>query len=182
MGPERQPDAAAGALDDAEDASIIDEGGQADPAPVQAPQQPPPPPPASARTIPQRLVRLEEDVQGLRRDVGSLRGLVERSMTDQGRFSTWMMTCMTQLMDASGLTYQAFDGTFRGSSPAAFQRRTRQRTGEASSTAGPAAARPMIPPIFTFYLSNKPGRPREGNINEYWWRIYESGNLEVLES
>ncbi|GJW49156.1 hypothetical protein Tco_0090507, partial [Tanacetum coccineum] len=20
--------------------------------------------------------------------------------------------------------------------------------------------------------------PREGNINEYWWRIYESGNLE----
>ncbi|GJV85083.1 hypothetical protein Tco_1524981, partial [Tanacetum coccineum] len=24
------------------------------------------------------------------------------------------------LMDASGLTYQAFDGTFRGSSPAAF--------------------------------------------------------------
>ncbi|GJS16902.1 hypothetical protein Tco_0411374 [Tanacetum coccineum] len=25
-------------------------------------------------------------------------------------------------------------------------------------------------------------RPREGNIDEYWWRIYESGNLEVLES
>ncbi|GJU11713.1 hypothetical protein Tco_1134109 [Tanacetum coccineum] len=24
--------------------------------------------------------------------------------------------------------------------------------------------------------------PRERNINEYWWRIYESGNLEVLES
>ncbi|GJX48877.1 hypothetical protein Tco_0275722 [Tanacetum coccineum] len=24
--------------------------------------------------------------------------------------------------------------------------------------------------------------PREGNINEYWWRIYKSGNLEVLES
>ncbi|GJY79127.1 hypothetical protein Tco_0484928, partial [Tanacetum coccineum] len=23
--------------------------------------------------------------------------------------------------------------------------------------------------------------PREGNINEYWWRIYISGNLEVLE-
>ncbi|GKD66806.1 hypothetical protein Tco_1308914 [Tanacetum coccineum] len=135
MRPERQPDAAAGALDDAEDASIVDEGGQADPAPVQAPQQPPPPPPASAKTIPQRLVRLEEDVQGLRRDIGSLRGLVERSMTDQGRFSTWMMTCMTHLMDASGLTYQAFDGTLRGSSPASFQRQTRQRTGEASTSA-----------------------------------------------
>ncbi|GJR24151.1 hypothetical protein Tco_0972678 [Tanacetum coccineum] len=25
-------------------------------------------------------------------------------------------------------------------------------------------------------------RPREGNIDEYWWRIYESGNIEVLES
>ncbi|GKC11329.1 reverse transcriptase domain-containing protein [Tanacetum coccineum] len=24
--------------------------------------------------------------------------------------------------------------------------------------------------------------PCEGNIDEYWWRIYESGNLEVLES
>ncbi|GKE18540.1 hypothetical protein Tco_1426117 [Tanacetum coccineum] len=82
MGPERQPDAAAGAPIIAKDAPAVDEG------------------------------RLEEDVQGLHRDVGSLRGLVERSMTDQGRFSTWMMTCMTQLMDASGLTYQAFDGTF----------------------------------------------------------------------
>ncbi|GJZ03114.1 hypothetical protein Tco_0521075 [Tanacetum coccineum] len=135
MGPERQPDAAAGALAVAEDAPAVDEGDQAVSAPVQAPQQPPPPPPAAARTMPQRLGRLEEEVQGLRRDVGSLRGLVERSMTDQGRFSTWMMSCMAQLMDASGLTYQAFDGTFRGSSPAAFQRRTRQRTGEASTSA-----------------------------------------------
>ncbi|GJX50763.1 hypothetical protein Tco_0277608 [Tanacetum coccineum] len=25
-------------------------------------------------------------------------------------------------------------------------------------------------------------RPRERNINKYWWRIYKSGNLEVLES
>ncbi|GKA52010.1 hypothetical protein Tco_0745206 [Tanacetum coccineum] len=25
-------------------------------------------------------------------------------------------------------------------------------------------------------------RHREGNIDEYWWRIYKSGNLEVLES
>ncbi|GJR25300.1 hypothetical protein Tco_1101532 [Tanacetum coccineum] len=95
------------------------------------------------RTIPQRLGILEEDVQGLRRDVGSLCGLVERSMTDQGRFSTWLMTCMTQLMDASGLTYQAFDISFRGSSPATFQRRTRQRTGEAStSTAQPDPLQP----------------------------------------
>ncbi|GKE36432.1 hypothetical protein Tco_1459837 [Tanacetum coccineum] len=75
------PFAAAGAPAVTKDALIIDEGGQADPAPEQAPQQPPPPSPTTARTIPQRLRRLEEDVQGLRRDVGSLRGLVERSMT-----------------------------------------------------------------------------------------------------
>ncbi|GJU58763.1 hypothetical protein Tco_1236529 [Tanacetum coccineum] len=49
--------------------------------------------------------------------------------------------------------------------------------------AGLAAAMPMIPHIFIFCLYlTKPGRPREGNIDEYWWRIYESGNLEVLES
>ncbi|GKG16734.1 hypothetical protein Tco_0361691 [Tanacetum coccineum] len=59
---------------------------------------------------------------------------MERSMTDQGRFSTWMISCMAQLMEASGQTYQAFDGTFRGSSPAAFQRRTRQRTDGASTS------------------------------------------------
>ncbi|GJY97329.1 hypothetical protein Tco_0514239 [Tanacetum coccineum] len=104
MGPERQPDATAGALAIAEDAPVVDEGDQT----VLTP--------------------------GLRRDVGSLRGLVERSITDQGRLSTWMMTCMTQLMDASGLTYQAFNQTFRGSSPLAFQRRTRQRTDGASTS------------------------------------------------
>ncbi|GKB52067.1 hypothetical protein Tco_0902820 [Tanacetum coccineum] len=38
---------------------IVDEGVQANPAPMQAPQQPPPPP-ATGRTMPQRLGRLEE--------------------------------------------------------------------------------------------------------------------------
>ncbi|GKF99153.1 hypothetical protein Tco_0297936, partial [Tanacetum coccineum] len=38
------------------------------------------------------------------------------------------------LMEASGQTYQAFNGTFRGSLPAAFQRRTRQRTDGASTS------------------------------------------------
>ncbi|GJT55871.1 hypothetical protein Tco_0990925, partial [Tanacetum coccineum] len=80
------PDAAAGAPTVAEDAPAVDEGDQAIPALVQAPQQPPPPPHPAARTVPQRLGRLEEDVKGLRRDVGSLRGLVERLMTDQGRY------------------------------------------------------------------------------------------------
>ncbi|GKE86303.1 hypothetical protein Tco_1560045, partial [Tanacetum coccineum] len=71
------------------------------------------------------------------RDFRSLRGLVERSITDQGRVSTWMVSCMMQLIEASGQTYQAFDRTFRGSSLAIFERRTRQRTGEASTSAAP---------------------------------------------
>ncbi|GKC54437.1 hypothetical protein Tco_1077182 [Tanacetum coccineum] len=33
-------------------------------------------------------------------------------------------------------------------------------------------------PVFPMFFAG----PREGNIDEYWWRIYESGNLEVLES
>ncbi|GJR34638.1 hypothetical protein Tco_1210322 [Tanacetum coccineum] len=118
LGPKRQPNAMVGAPEAAEDAPIDDEGGQAVPTPVQAPQ--PLPPLVAARTMPQRLGRLEEEMQRLCRDVRSLRGLIERSMTDQGRFSTWMISSMAQLMEAGGLTYQAFDGTFRGSSPAAF--------------------------------------------------------------
>ncbi|GJY86379.1 hypothetical protein Tco_0500405, partial [Tanacetum coccineum] len=90
----RQQVAAAGAPKTTEGAQHVDEGDQAISAPVQAPQ-PPPPPLATSRTMPQRLGRLKEEIHGLRRDVRSLHGLVERSMTDQGRFSTWMISCMT---------------------------------------------------------------------------------------
>ncbi|GJU01446.1 hypothetical protein Tco_1111784 [Tanacetum coccineum] len=51
LGPERQPDAAAGVPRAAADAPAVDEGDQADQAPMQAPQ-PPPPPPAAGRTRP----------------------------------------------------------------------------------------------------------------------------------
>ncbi|GJW49393.1 hypothetical protein Tco_0090744 [Tanacetum coccineum] len=56
-------DDAAGAPGVAQDALVVDEGVQAIPAPVHAPQQPPAlPPPATAKTMPQRMARLEEDV------------------------------------------------------------------------------------------------------------------------
>ncbi|GKF72367.1 hypothetical protein Tco_0208481 [Tanacetum coccineum] len=42
-GPKRQPDAIAGATGAAKDTPVFDEGAQADPALVQAPQLPPPP-------------------------------------------------------------------------------------------------------------------------------------------
>ncbi|GJW96809.1 hypothetical protein Tco_0178617 [Tanacetum coccineum] len=62
-GPERQPDAVAGAPAEVDDVPVVNEGGQDDPTPIQAPQQQPPPPPAPSRTMVQRLGRLEEDVQ-----------------------------------------------------------------------------------------------------------------------
>ncbi|GKA50582.1 hypothetical protein Tco_0743655, partial [Tanacetum coccineum] len=47
---------------------------------------------------------------------------------DQSRFATWMISCMTQLIDATGRTYQAFDTTLVSSSQMTYQRRTRRRT------------------------------------------------------
>ncbi|GKC26061.1 hypothetical protein Tco_1033355, partial [Tanacetum coccineum] len=57
-GLERQPDVAAGAPGAAKDAPATDEGGQPDPAPMQAPQPPLP----ALRTIQQRVSRLEDEV------------------------------------------------------------------------------------------------------------------------
>ncbi|GKG32162.1 hypothetical protein Tco_0427112, partial [Tanacetum coccineum] len=53
----------------AQDAPIVDEGGQDDLAPLQAP----PPPPAAARTMPQRIARLGEDVHEIRRTLAEQR-------------------------------------------------------------------------------------------------------------
>ncbi|GKE10087.1 hypothetical protein Tco_1413638 [Tanacetum coccineum] len=56
----------------AEDAPVVDEGAPAVPTPVQAPQ-PPPPMVEPARTMAQRLGRLDEDVHGLRGELGEQR-------------------------------------------------------------------------------------------------------------
>ncbi|GJW07070.1 retrovirus-related pol polyprotein from transposon TNT 1-94 [Tanacetum coccineum] len=108
QGPERQQAAAAGTPEGVKGAHVIDEGIQAILAPVQSYQ----PPPAAA----------------------GLRGVVERSITDQARLSTWMISCMTQLMDASGRTYHAFDNTLVSSSQMPYQRRTRRRTDDANTS------------------------------------------------
>ncbi|GKB07079.1 hypothetical protein Tco_0835312 [Tanacetum coccineum] len=83
---------------------------------------------------PDRLSRFEEEVHELRLISVGMRGVVDRSITRQSRYANWMISCMTQLMDASGHTYQAFDSTFVGISQILYQRRTRQRTGEASTS------------------------------------------------
>ncbi|GJR09035.1 hypothetical protein Tco_0791687 [Tanacetum coccineum] len=84
MGLERQPDAAAGAPRVAQDALVIDDGGQADPAPVQAP----PPPPAAARTIPHMMDRLEEDVHEIRGTLAKQREVISVMAHDFSRFYT----------------------------------------------------------------------------------------------
>ncbi|GJT81655.1 retrovirus-related pol polyprotein from transposon TNT 1-94 [Tanacetum coccineum] len=77
----------------------------------------------------------QAQVQELRRSIVRLRGDVARLITDQGRFATWMVSCMTQLMDASGRTYHAFDSALVGSSQLPYQRRTRRRTDDANTSA-----------------------------------------------
>ncbi|GJY83635.1 hypothetical protein Tco_0497011 [Tanacetum coccineum] len=182
MGLERQPNAMANVPVVAQDAPAVDEGDQAVPVPVQAPQQPPPPPPAAGKTMPQRLGRLEEEVQRLRQDVRTLWGLVKRSVTDQGRFFTWMISCMTRLMEASGQTFQAFDGTFWGSSPAAFQRRTRQRTDGASTSI--AQQDPQQPDHESPYpyLLTKTGIITEYLVNISKRRTFWSLNKDILKT
>ncbi|GKA23145.1 zinc finger MYM-type protein 1-like protein [Tanacetum coccineum] len=133
--PERQQAAPVGTPRAAEDAPVADEGAQAVPAPVQAPQPPPPAP--QHRTMSQRIERLEEEVREMWQSVVGLRGVIESSITEQTRVSTWMISCMMQLMDASGHTYQAFDSTLVGSSRLPYQRRVRPKTGDASTYTAP---------------------------------------------
>ncbi|GJU49341.1 reverse transcriptase domain-containing protein [Tanacetum coccineum] len=142
-GPERQKATAAGVLKGVEGAHVEIEGDQAVPAPLQAPQ---PPLAAQTKTIPQRITRVEEELRKLRQRIIGPRGVVDRSITDQSRFATWMISCMTQLMDANSQTYQDFDSTLVGSSQIPYQRRTRLRTGDASTT----IARSMISLPLTF--------------------------------
>ncbi|GJS30658.1 hypothetical protein Tco_0491278 [Tanacetum coccineum] len=130
MRPERQPDAAAGAPADAEDAPIVDEGDQAVLAPVQAPQQPPPPPPAPARTMPQRMARLEEDVHEIRGALTNQREVIDAMAHDFFRFSTWAITGLGWMIDRAVVTYTPYSQTH-----VSFQRRIRQRTDGASTSA-----------------------------------------------
>ncbi|GJR29899.1 hypothetical protein Tco_1106131 [Tanacetum coccineum] len=83
MGPERQPNAMVGAPRVAQDAPVMDEGGQTDPAPVQAP----PPPLAAARTMLQRMARLEEDVHEIRRALAEQREVIGAMARDFSRFT-----------------------------------------------------------------------------------------------
>nr|GFB35961.1 hypothetical protein [Tanacetum cinerariifolium] len=57
------------------------------------------------RTMSQRINKIKEEMRELWQSVVGLRGVVESSITEQTRVFTWMISCMTQLMDANGRTY-----------------------------------------------------------------------------
>ncbi|GJS43342.1 hypothetical protein Tco_0568385 [Tanacetum coccineum] len=95
-----------------------EEGALEIPALAQAPLRPPPTP--QPWTMSQRIERIEEEVHDLQRDVVGLRGVVESFTIEQSRVFTWLISCMTQLMDTSGYTYQPFDSTLVGSSRFSF--------------------------------------------------------------
>ncbi|GJV02401.1 hypothetical protein Tco_1335970 [Tanacetum coccineum] len=97
--PERQQVAAASDPETAKDAPVVDEGAQADPTPVQAPQPPPP-----ARTMPQRMARLEEDVHEIRVALGEQREVMDAMAKDFSRFTVWAARGISQLLDSAGAT------------------------------------------------------------------------------
>ncbi|GKG05759.1 hypothetical protein Tco_0325845, partial [Tanacetum coccineum] len=99
MGPERQPDAAAGALRAVEDAPAVDEGDRAILAAVQAP----PPPLATARTMPQRMARLEEDMHEIHEALAEQREVISAMAKDFSRFTVWAASGIAQLLDSAKL-------------------------------------------------------------------------------
>ncbi|GKB85708.1 hypothetical protein Tco_0957980 [Tanacetum coccineum] len=111
-------------LDDTEGAPDVVEGGQSIPAPVQAPQPPP-----AARTISQRLARLEEDVHRIQVSLGEQREVVNVMAKDFSIFTVWAAGGISQLLDSAGATCIRYSETH-----VPYQRRrVRQRTDGAST-------------------------------------------------
>ncbi|GJR77462.1 hypothetical protein Tco_0089827 [Tanacetum coccineum] len=128
-GPERQPDAAAGALVDAGGAPDIDEGAQAILAPAQAPQ--PPLAAGPAQTMTQRLARVEEEVYEIQGTLGEQCEVMDAMARDLSRLTIWAVGGISQLLDSAGATYVRYSETH-----VPYQRRrVRQRTREASTSA-----------------------------------------------
>ncbi|GJV14312.1 reverse transcriptase domain-containing protein [Tanacetum coccineum] len=123
MGPERQLNAAAGAPKVARDAPVIDEGGQANSVPGQAP------PPAAARTMPQKIARLEEDVHEIRGMLAEQHEVISAMARNFSRFITWTTTILARMMDMACVTYTSYSET-----PREYTRRMRRRTGKASTS------------------------------------------------
>ncbi|GKE10978.1 hypothetical protein Tco_1414529 [Tanacetum coccineum] len=116
---------AAGAPNVAKGALDIDKGGQAISAPIQAPQ---PPVAGPARTMAQRLARLEEDVHRIQGALGEQIEVLDSMAYDFSRFTTWTVTRLSRMMDPAGVRYMSYSDYH-----IPYVRRTRRRTDDAST-------------------------------------------------
>ncbi|GKC02816.1 hypothetical protein Tco_0994426, partial [Tanacetum coccineum] len=107
LGPERQPNAMAAALEAAEDVPIADDGASAILTPVQAPQ-PPPLVAGLARTMAQRFTRVEEDVHEIRGALGEQREILDSMARDFSRFYTWTVNELSQMMSQVGVRFTSY--------------------------------------------------------------------------
>ncbi|GKG02393.1 hypothetical protein Tco_0310029, partial [Tanacetum coccineum] len=105
----RQPNAAVGAPRVAQDAHAVDEGVQAVLTPVQAP--PPPPPPSDAKTMPQRMAILEEDVHEIRGALAEQREVISVMARDFSRFTVWAASGIAQLLEYARVSYTSYAET-----------------------------------------------------------------------
>ncbi|GKC44293.1 hypothetical protein Tco_1062015, partial [Tanacetum coccineum] len=129
LGSERKSIVAAGDPEATKDALDADEGDQAIPKIIQAPQ--PPPAVASTRTMEQRFSRLEEEVHNLRGDIGEQREVLDSMSRDFARFTIWTVTSLLLMMDRRGVRYTSYVD-----SRIPYKRRTRSRTnGDSTSPA-----------------------------------------------
>ncbi|GKE83163.1 hypothetical protein Tco_1553163 [Tanacetum coccineum] len=90
------------------------------------PQAVPPPP----RTQGERIARLKEEVHGMHEALQGQREVRDSMASDFSRFTTWTVTSFARLMDRAGVYYTRYS-----KSPVEYQRRTRQRTDGASTSA-----------------------------------------------
>nr|GEU66899.1 hypothetical protein [Tanacetum cinerariifolium] len=89
------------------------------------PQAMPPPP----RNQGKRIAILEEEVRGIHEALQGQREVLDSMACDFSRFTTWTITSLAQLMDSAGLPYMSYS-----ESPVEYQRRTRQRTDNVSTS------------------------------------------------
>ncbi|GJV93315.1 hypothetical protein Tco_1541128 [Tanacetum coccineum] len=121
-GPARQEGDAGGV---AEEALVAPGGGNED---EEMPQAVPPPP----RTQGERIVKLEEEVHGMREALQGQREVLDSMARDFSRFTTWTVTSLARMMDRAGVPYTRYL-----ESPVEYERRTRRRTDGANTSTAP---------------------------------------------
>ncbi|GJX31529.1 hypothetical protein Tco_0241384, partial [Tanacetum coccineum] len=97
----------------------------------EVPQQalPSPPPLVAARTMPQRMARLEEDVNKIHGALAEQREVIGAMAMDFSRFTVWAASCIAQLLDFARVTYMSYSKIH-----IPYQRRVRCRTDSASTS------------------------------------------------